>query len=125
MHLLWLSLSSSSLSFVIVTKTIPCQVLRKDEDKEKTVDASKVKEASLEVLERKCSKKICHFWLTITGEPLLVLSILEVILVRGCQRNMLSTKFDNFSENWILPFAVLFAMLAYAVLAIVFYNKDG
>ena len=30
-----------------------------------------------------------------------------------------------FSETWILPFAVLFAMVAYAVLAIIFYNIDG
>ena len=33
-------------------------------------------------------------------------------------------KFKYFSENWILPFAVLFAMVAYTVLAIFFYNND-
>ena len=34
-------------------------------------------------------------------------------------------KIEKISETWILPFAVLFAMVAYAVLAIVFYNIDG
>ena len=34
-------------------------------------------------------------------------------------------KMKYFSETWILPFAVLFAMVAYAVLAIVYYNYDG
>lgn len=29
------------------------------------------------------------------------------------------------SETWILPFIVLFAMVVYAVLAIVFYNNEG
>ena len=30
-----------------------------------------------------------------------------------------------FSETWILPSAVLFAMVAYSALALVFYNSDG
>ena len=38
---------------------------------------------------------------------------------------VLKPKKKYFSETWILPFAVLFAMVAYAVLAIVFYNNDG
>ena len=33
--------------------------------------------------------------------------------------------FFHLSETWILPFVVLFAMVAYAFLAIVFYNNDG
>ena len=36
-----------------------------------------------------------------------------------------TTKNEYFSEAWILPFAVLFAMVAYAVVAITFYNTDG
>ena len=38
------------------------------------------------------------------------------------KRNLLSRKFP---ETWILPIAVLFAIGAYVVLAIVFYNNDG
>ena len=34
-------------------------------------------------------------------------------------------KFKFISETWILPFAVLFAMVAYAVLAIIFYKFDS
>ena len=43
-----------------------------DNDKEKAVDANDVKETSLKVVEGKCSKNICHFWLTVTGELLIV-----------------------------------------------------
>ena len=32
-------------------------------------------------------------------------------------------KFNYFSETWILPIAVLFAMVAYTVFAIAFYNN--
>ena len=32
---------------------------------------------------------------------------------------------EIFSETWALPIAVLFAMVAYAVVAAVFYNNDG
>ena len=59
-------------NFVSVTKTMLCQVLKKDEDKEKAVDANDLKETSLKVVEGKCSKNICHFWLTVTGELLIV-----------------------------------------------------
>ena len=31
----------------------------------------------------------------------------------------------KFSEKWILPLTVLFAIMAYVVLAIVFYNNNG
>ena len=34
-------------------------------------------------------------------------------------------KLKYFTETWILPFAVLAAVVGYAVLAIAFYNKDG
>ena len=49
---------------------MPCQVLKKAEDKENTatIDASKVKEENLEVAGRKCWK---GFWLNVlcvTGE---------------------------------------------------------
>ena len=59
-------------NFMIVTKTMLCRVLKKDEDKEKAVDANDLKETSLKVVEGKCSKNICHFWLTVTGELLIV-----------------------------------------------------
>ena len=59
-------------NFMIVTKTMLCRVLKKDEYKEKAVDANDVKETSLKVVEGKCSKNICHFWLTVTGELLIV-----------------------------------------------------
>ena len=36
-----------------------------------------------------------------------------------------TTNNEYFSEAWILPFAVLYAMVAYAIMAIVFYNTDG
>ena len=32
---------------------------------------------------------------------------------------------ETFSETWALPITVLFAMVAYAVVAAVFYNNDG
>ena len=37
---------------------------------------------------------------------------------------VLKTKKKYFSETWILPFAVLFGIVAYSVLAM-FYNIDG
>ena len=38
---------------------------------------------------------------------------------------VLKPKLKYFSETWILPSAVLLAIVAYAVLAIAFYNNDG
>ena len=68
----------------------------------------KTKEAGHQkVIEERCSKKICYSWLTVTGEPI------EGHIEMFC------------SETWILPLTVLFAMVVYAGLAIVFYNKDA
>ena len=51
-------------------KSLPGQVLKKDDDKEgrATVDANKVKEENLELGGGKCWKNIWMVWLEITGE---------------------------------------------------------
>ena len=49
----------------------------------------------------------------------MILKIREVINLF----NVISVTF-TFIETWILPMTVLFAIGAYAVLAIVFYNND-
>ena len=59
-------------------------------------------------------------YLCLTGQlpiPLKSLCSFNKMLSDGQNINVLS-------ETWILPFAVLFAMVAYAVLAIVFFNQD-
>ena len=59
-------------------------------------------------------------YLCLTGQlpiPLKSLCSFNEMLSDGQNINVLS-------ETWILPFAVLFAMVAYAVLAIVFFNQD-
>ena len=89
-----------------------------------TVDASKVKEENLEVAGGKCWR---GFWLSalnITGEIFNQFPV-KVIFVTVKDKLRISCYRKYFSETWILPFAVLFAMVAYAVLAIVFYNNDG
>ena len=80
-----------------------------------TVEGSKVKEEKLEVAGRRCWKSSWKSALCLTGG----------IFKRFPMHEVLKSKLKYFSETWILPFAVLFAMVAYAVLAIVYYNKDG
>ena len=59
---------------------------------------------------------------------------IQSLLNEGCIHNyqyqskeyvILKPKLKYFSETWILPSATLLAIVAYAVLAIVFYNNDG
>ena len=89
------------------------QVLKSDEEKT-TVEASMVEKVeSLQV--GGCSKNTLQGWLLVTGELLTVKDIRK-----GCE-----PKYKHISETWILPFAVLFAMVAYAALAFVYYNNDG
>ena len=66
-----------------------------------------VKEESVKVAGGKCWRRKCLSALNVTGE----------IFNRNTKK--------YFPETWILPFIVLLAMAAYAVLAIVFYNNDG
>ena len=89
-----------------------CQVLKKVEDKQSK--ASKVKEEKLEVAGGKCWRGKWLSVLQVTGELKLGNQIVSPLFL-----------IQNFSETWILPFAVLSAMVAYAIVAIVFYNTDG
>ena len=97
--------------------------MEKAEGKENraTVDASKAKEENLEVAGQKCSRGKWLGVLNVTGEIFNCLPM-KVILVTMQYESKVK---KYISETWILPFAVLFAMVAYAVLAIVFYNNDG
>ena len=91
-----------------------------------TVDASKAKEENLEVAGGKCLR---GFWLSalnVTGEIFNQFPMKVIFVTFKTEEYVVpKPKLKYFSETWILPFAVLFAMVAYAVLAIVFYNKDG
>ena len=103
--------------------------MKNTEDKESTpsVEESKVKEEeNLEVAGEKCWRGKWQSDLKFTGKifnrfPMKVI----FATVKASQYVVLKLKWKYFSETWILPFTVLFAMVAYAVLAIVFYNKDG
>ena len=109
--------------FPLATKVTPFQVLKKAEGKENraTVDASKAKEENLEVAGQKCSRGKWLGVLNVTGEIFNCLPM-KVILVTMQYESKVK---KYISETLILPFVVLFAMVAYAVLAIVFYNNDG
>ena len=52
-----------------------------------------------------------------------VINLFNVITVTFNLFNVISVTF-TFIETWILPMTVLFAIGAYAVLAIVFYNNE-
>ena len=100
--------------------------MKKAEGKENraTVDASKVKEENLEVAGGKCWR---GFWLSalnVTGEIVNQFPM-NIIFVTAKVKLRISCNKKYFSETWILPSAVLLAMVAYTVLAIAFYNKDG
>ena len=84
-----------------------------------------MKEEILEVAGGKCWKNIGMKILSVTGELLddTLHSIYNVILVTFIFKEEKSI--FKFPETWILPTSVLFTIGAYAVLAIVFYNKDG
>ena len=102
--------------------------MKKAGDKENTaaVEGSKVKEEKLEVAGGKCWRGKWQSVLKFTGEifnrfPMKVI----FATVKASQYVVLKLKWKQISETWILPFTVLFAMVAYAVLAIVYYNYDG
>ena len=88
-----------------------------------------MKEEKLEVAGGKCWRGKWLSALCFTGEifnsfPLKVK--FETVKVKESARELYcQQKFKYFSESWILPLAVLFATVAYVVLAIVFYNNDG
>ena len=99
----------------------------KGKENRATVDASKAKEENLEVAGGKCWR---GFWLSalnVTGEIFNQFPKDIFLPVRAEEKEYVvpKPKLKYISETWILPFAVLFAMVAYAVLAIVFYNNDG
>ena len=87
-----------------------------------TVEGSKVKEEKLEVAGGNCWRGSWKSALHVTGEKF------NEGHVCKCQRWGIccsEAKMKYFTEHWILPFVVLCALVAYAVLAIVYYNKDG
>ena len=97
--------------------------MEKVNDKESTATVE-VKEEKLEVAGGKCWRGFGLSVLTTTGEkkkkPKMIY-FSEIFLFSKKKK----PKLKYFTETWILPFAVLAAMVAYAVLAIAFYNKDG
>ena len=101
--------------------------MEKADGKEKraTVDASKAKEENLEVAGGKCWR---GFWLSalnVAGQIFNQFPMKVIFLIIKFKRTSCKPKKKYFSETWILPFAVLFGIVAYAVLAIAFYNIDG
>ena len=90
------------------------------------VDASKAKEENLEVAGGKCSIGKWQSVLNVTGE-IFNCSPMKVNIGNYQSREyvVLKPKLKYFSETWILPSAVLLASVAYALLAIAFYNNDG
>ena len=104
--------------------------MEKAEGKENraTVDASKAKEENLEVVRGKCWR---GFWLSalnVTGDIFNQFPMKDIFLTIKAEEKeyvVPKPKLKYISETWILPFAVLFAIVAYALLAIVFYNNDG
>ena len=89
-----------------------------------TVDGSKVTEKNLDVAEEKCWRGKWQSALCLTGEifnrfPMKVI----FATVKASEYVVLNPNQKYFSETWILPFIVLFAMGVYTVFAIAFYNN--
>ena len=102
----------------------------KDKESKTAVDERKVKELNLEVAGGKCWRgKWLRVLCFIGGIPFKSFSmkiVLTTIKAEESAKDMTSTtKNIYFSETWILPFAVLSAVVGYAIMAIVFYNTDG
>ena len=96
--------------------------MKKAEDKEITaiIEANKVKEENLEVAGAKCWRGKRQSALIFTGEiPMRVI----FATVKATKYVVLMLKWKYFSETWILPFAVLFAMVVYTVFAVAYYNN--
>ena len=91
---------------------------------------SKAKEENLEVARGKCWRGFLLSALNVTGEIFnqfpneCYISNYQNWRIRQ-EYVVPKPKFKFISETWILPFAVLFAMVAYAVLAIIFYKFDS
>ena len=92
-----------------------------DEERTVTVESNKVKEESLKVAPgKKCWRKIFLQTIKITGELLFLFLLKQLLIVFKL------SKCDFFSsETLVFPIAVLFAIVAYAGVAIFFYNNDG
>ena len=96
--------------------------MKKAEDKEITaiIEANKVKEENLEVAGAKCWRGKRQSALKFTGEiPMRVI----FATVKATKYVVLMLKWKYFSETWILPCTVLFAMVVYTVFAVAFYNN--
>ena len=76
-------------------------------------DKDKMKEGCVEVSRGSCSKGSWRHFFEVTG------NILFQILSQECVWSKI------FLETWALPITVLFAVVAYAVLAAVFYDMDA
>ena len=83
------------------------------ESSTETNQADKIKEEILEVSDRSCTKGTWKRFFEVTGD------ILFQILSQECVWSKI------FLETWALPVTVLFAVVAYAVLAAVFYDMDA
>ena len=79
-----------------------------------TIQPGKVKKC-LEVSEGRCSNGDWRRFFETAGKILLKVPI----SLKMCLESKL------FSETWALPITVLFAVVAYAVLAAIFYNMDA
>ena len=96
--------------------------MKKAEDKgiTATVEGNKVKEENLEVAGEKCWRGKWQRRLQFTGEiPMRVI----FATVKATKYVVLMLKWKYFSETWILPCTVLFAMGVYTVFAVAFYNN--
>ena len=102
---------------------IPCQVARPDQEKERKtiVEANKAKEENLKVAGKRCWRKNFLQTLKITGE--IFIGFLLKFRLATVSTVIISKKCFFSSETLVLPVAVLLAIVAYAVVAIIFYNN--
>ena len=89
------------------------QVLTKGQQRRSSAANQPDKEECVEVSRGSCSKGSWRHFFEVTG------NILFQILSQECLWNKI------FLETWALPIIVLFAVVAYAVLAAVFYDMDA
>ena len=89
------------------------QVLTKGQQRRSSEANQPDKEGCVEVSRGSCSKGSWRHFFEVTG------NILFQILSQECVWSKI------FLETWALPITVLFAVVAYAVLAAVFYDMDA
>ena len=93
------------------------QISTKDQQRRSSAasqpDKDKMKERCVEVSRGSCSKGSWRHFFEVTG------NILFQMLSQECVWSKI------FLETWALPITVLFAVVAYAVLAAVFYDMDA